>query len=106
MKFGLLGLFGHKEPVPGEFSGAGQDGSYLLKRGARSLSGSTALPVLISTEAERKGEICSSAILLGNCFSTEESWAFGQGDEKRLLFSSYRRWKRRPPLCHLDRSAA
>src|SRR5580698_730289 len=29
-----------------------------------------------------------------------------QGDEKRVLFSNYCRWKRRPPLCHLDRSAA
>jgi hypothetical protein len=29
-----------------------------------------------------------------------------QGDEKRLLFSSYSRWRHRPPLCHLDRSAA
>jgi hypothetical protein len=29
-----------------------------------------------------------------------------QGDEKRLLFSGDCRWKHRPPLCHLDRSAA
>jgi hypothetical protein len=29
-----------------------------------------------------------------------------QGDEKRLLFSNYCPWKHRPPLCHLDRSAA
>src|SRR3984957_14245764 len=29
-----------------------------------------------------------------------------QGDEKRVLFSNYCCWKRRPPLCHLDRSAA
>jgi hypothetical protein len=29
-----------------------------------------------------------------------------QGDEKRLLFSHYSPWKHRPPLCHLDRSAA
>src|ERR1700733_8768473 len=26
-----------------------------------------------------------------------------QGDEKRILFSNYCCWKRRPPLCHLDR---
>src|SRR5580658_1227973 len=26
-----------------------------------------------------------------------------QGDEKRVLFSNYCCWKRRPPLCHLDR---
>src|ERR1700733_4944346 len=26
-----------------------------------------------------------------------------QGDEKRILFSYYCCWKRRPPLCHLDR---
>ena len=29
-----------------------------------------------------------------------------QGDEKRLLFSNDCRWRHRPPLCHLDRSAA
>ena len=29
-----------------------------------------------------------------------------QGDEKRLLFSNNCRWRHRPPLCHLDRSAA
>jgi hypothetical protein len=29
-----------------------------------------------------------------------------QGDKKRLLFSNYCTWKHRPPLCHLDRSAA
>ncbi len=29
-----------------------------------------------------------------------------QGDEKRLLFSNDSAWKHRPPLCHLDRSAA
>jgi len=29
-----------------------------------------------------------------------------QGDEKRLSFGDYSPWKRRPPLCHLDRSAA
>ena len=28
-----------------------------------------------------------------------------QGDEKRVLFSNYCCWKRRPPLCHLDRSS-
>jgi hypothetical protein len=26
-----------------------------------------------------------------------------QGDEKRILFSNHTQWKRRPPLCHLDR---
>jgi hypothetical protein len=29
-----------------------------------------------------------------------------EGDKKRLLFSNYSPWKRRPSLCHLDRSAA
>ena len=29
-----------------------------------------------------------------------------QGDEKQLLFSNDSVWKHRPPLCHLDRSAA
>jgi hypothetical protein len=28
-----------------------------------------------------------------------------QGDEKRVLFSNYRCWKRHLPLCHLDRSS-
>jgi hypothetical protein len=27
-----------------------------------------------------------------------------QGDEKRFLFSNFSLWKRRPTLCHLDRS--
>ena len=27
-----------------------------------------------------------------------------QGDEKRLLFSNRSLWKRRPPLCHPERS--
>src|ERR1700722_19147979 len=26
-----------------------------------------------------------------------------QGDEKRVLFSNHTQWKRRPPLCHVDR---
>ena len=29
-----------------------------------------------------------------------------QGDEKRLLSTNDSAWKHRPPLCHLDRSAA
>jgi hypothetical protein len=28
-----------------------------------------------------------------------------QADEKRLLFGNHTQWKRRPPLCHLDRSS-
>src|SRR5580658_7629787 len=28
-----------------------------------------------------------------------------EGDEKRGLFSNHTQWKRRPPLCHLDRSS-
>jgi hypothetical protein len=32
-------------------------------------------------------------------------WA-AQGDEKHFLSSNYHSRKRRPPLCHLDRSAA
>ena len=130
---------------------------------ATTVDGGTALPFVISTEAQRSGEICGSAVLSWKCFSTEESWAFGppkvmkngscsattvdggtalpfvisteaqrsgeicgsavlswkcvfdrgvmglwptQGDEKRLLFSNNCRWRHRPPLCHLDRSAA
>jgi hypothetical protein len=57
---------------------------------------------------ERSGEICGSVVRSWECFSTEESWAFGptQGDEKRLLYSNDCRWRHCPSLCHLDRSAA
>jgi hypothetical protein len=67
---------------------------------ATTVVGSAGLPFVISTGApkERSGEICGvSGPSLG-----ERS----QGDEKRVLFSNYCCWKRRPPLCHLDRSAA
>ena len=65
---------------------------------ATTLNGSAALPFVISTGApkERSGEICGvSDPFLEMCFD--------RGDEKRVLFSSYCCWKRRPPLCHLDR---
>ena len=57
---------------------------------ATTVDGGTALPFVISTEAQRSGEICGSAVLSWKCFSTEESWATGptQGDEKRLPFSN------------------
>jgi hypothetical protein len=29
-----------------------------------------------------------------------------QGDKERVLFGNHTQWKRRPPLCHLDRSEA
>src|SRR6202046_4071133 len=137
------------------------------------------LPFVISTGAQRSGEICGvsgfswkrqlsplssrpeeswafgppKAMKNGSCSATtvagsalsplssrpEESWAFGppmamkngscsattvagsavlpfvistggimglrptQGDEERVLFSNHCCWKRRPPLCHLDR---
>ena len=44
---------------------------------ATTLPGSTALPFVISTEAQRSGEICGSAVPSWKCFSTEESWPFG-----------------------------
>ena len=44
---------------------------------ATTLNGSAALPFVISTEAERSGEICGSAALSWECFSTVESWVFG-----------------------------
>src|SRR5580658_3323179 len=49
-----------------------------------------------------------SAVLPWQCFSTGGVMGLrpAQGDEKYLLFGNYTRWKRRPPLCHLDRSAA
>ena len=54
---------------------------------ATTLNGSAALPFVIST-----GEIMGLRPT--------------HGDEKRVLFSNHTQWKRRPPLCHLDRSAA
>jgi hypothetical protein len=73
------------------------------------LPGSTALPFVIPTGAQRSGEIRGSAALSWKYFfDLQESWASGptRGDEKRLLFSNYSPSKRRPLLCHLDRSAA
>src|SRR5580658_7879327 len=48
-----------------------------------------------------------SADLCWECFSTGGVMGLRptQGDEKRVLFSNYCCWKRRPPLCHLDRSS-
>ena len=54
---------------------------------ATTLNGSAALPFVIST---------------GGVMGLRST----QGDEKRVLFSNHTQWKRRPPLCHLDRSAA
>src|SRR3984885_10019853 len=49
-----------------------------------------------------------SAVLPWECFSTGGVLGLRptQGDEERVLFSNHTQWKRRPPLCHLDRSAA
>ena len=38
---------------------------------ATTVAGSTALPFVISTGAQRSGEICGSAVLSWECFSTE-----------------------------------
>ena len=65
---------------------------------ATTLNGSAALPFVISTGAQRSGEICG--------VSGPSVGGRSQGDEKRVLFSNYCCWKHRPPLCHLDRSAA
>src|ERR1700735_709980 len=51
---------------------------------ATTVAGSAGLPFVIST-----GEVMGQRPT--------------QGDEKRVLFSNNCRWKRRPPLCHLDR---
>src|ERR1700727_857349 len=76
---------------------------------ATTVGGSAALPFIISTGApkERSGEICGPADLSWECFSTGGVMGLRptQGDEKRALFSNYCCWKRRPPLCHLDRSS-
>src|SRR5580658_9834876 len=50
-------------------------------------------PFVISTGAQRSGEICGPADLSWECFSTGD-----QGDEKYLLFGNHTQWKRRPPL--------
>src|SRR6202789_3704432 len=64
----------------------------------------------LSSRPERSGVERSavSAVLSWKCFSTGEvmSQRPTQGDEKRVLFSKYCCWKRRPPLCHLDRTEA
>src|SRR5580698_2877856 len=51
---------------------------------ATTLNGSAALPFVMST---------------GGVMGLRPT----QGDEKRVLFSNHTQWKRRPPLCHLDR---
>ncbi len=84
--------------------------SKVMKNGccsATTVDGSTGLPFVISTGA-RSGEICGSAVLSWKCVFDRVVMGLWptQGDEKRLLFSNDCRWKRRPPLCHLDRSAA
>ena len=46
----------------------------LMKNGscsATTVDGGTALPFVISTEAQRSGEICGSAVPSWKCFSTE-----------------------------------
>jgi hypothetical protein len=74
---------------------------------AATLPGSTALPFVISTEAQRSGEISVWMLFLGSVFSTEESWTFGPPKVMKNSFcSAATLWKHRPSLCHLDRSAA
>src|SRR6202034_2128273 len=87
---------------------------------ATTVAGSAALPFVISTgevmglrttQGDENGS-CSATTLAGSAplpfvISTGEvmgRWP-AEGDEKRFS-SNYCRWKRRPPLCHLDRSAA
>src|ERR1700744_1883511 len=60
-----------------------------------------------------KNGSCSATTVAGNAalpFVISAGEVMGQrptqGDERRVLSSNYRCWKRRPPLCHLDRSAA
>src|SRR6202034_520316 len=76
---------------------------------ATTLNGSAALPFVISTGApkERSGEICVPAVLSWECFSAGAVMGRRptQGDEKWVLCSNHTQWKRRPPLCHLDRSS-
>src|ERR1700691_3770833 len=69
--------------------------------------GSAALPFVISTGAERSGEICGSAVLSWKCFSTEGIMGPPpKATKNRFCSLTTIPGKRRPPLCHLDRSAA
>src|SRR5580658_3055443 len=67
-------------------------------------------PTPLSSRPERSvvERSAASAVLPWECFSTGGVTGLRstQGDEKRVLFSTHTQWKRRPSLCHLDRSAA
>ena len=54
---------------------------------ATTLSGSATLPFVISTEAQRSGEISMWMLLLGNVFLAEQSL----GSNNRLAFQNPRR---------------
>src|ERR1700691_1764146 len=73
------------------------------------LNGSAALSFVISTGApkERSGEICVPSVLSWECFSTGAVMCLRptQGDDTWGIFGNHTEWKRRPPLCHLDRSS-
>src|SRR5580698_2762829 len=85
---------------------------------ATTVVGSAALPFVISTgevmgrwpaQSDEKRS-CSATSVAGSAALPSVITTGGvmgqrptQGDEKRVLFSNYCRWKRRPPLCHLDR---
>src|SRR3984957_20644793 len=93
---------------------------------ATTLSGSVALPFVISTGAQRSGEICGSTVPPWECSvqrllspealpsplssrperSAVERSAVQRSLPGNVLFSDYSLRKRCPPLCHLDRSAA
>jgi hypothetical protein len=92
---GVMGL----RPTQGD-----EDGSC----SATTVPGSTALPFVISTEAQRVERSAVQRSRLGNVFFDRGVMGLRptQGDEKRLLFSNRCPWKHGPPLCHLDRSAA
>ena len=107
-------ICGVSGPFLGMFSDmAMKNGSY----SATTLNGGAALPFVIST-----GEVMGlrptqgdeKRVLFSNhtpalSFVISTGGVMGQrptqGDEKRVLFSNYCCWKRRPPLCHLDRSS-
>src|SRR6202021_2096018 len=85
---------------------------------ATTVAGSAALPFVLSTggvmglrptQGDESGS-CSATTVAGSAarpFVISTGEVMGQrptqGDEKRVLFSNYCCWKRRPPLCHLDR---
>ena len=72
---------------------------------ATTLSGSATLPFVISTGAQRSGEISVWMLLLGNVCRPEFRWA-PKVMKSRFASATTLSGSCHPPVCHLDRSAA